>query len=487
MLVMRRTGSQPLVRPWALASPILVLLLALPLLRPLRHPDANQVSDDEAARLATIAAAVEHHSLSLEGLDLGSGVPLPDTGLIRAHGHIYSRQPPVMAVLLSGPYWVMSRWHLTLRESPILAPYLLTLFGVTIPVALAAGLIYKMGRVFELRRQVRCALAAAVVFGSGMFSYAVVLNPHASAAALVLGSAGALIYVANSRKPRRNIWWLIAAGGCAGLAMTLDPPAAVFPIPLMLTIFAMRWPIVRRTAGAALFALGVVPPVYLHLALNFPITGDWKPALLHRELEVSRTGDSAKMATWSSVGEALAPAGRPDLDPDDDLPLVTGWHAWVRPVTRLIGCLFGAPGLLTPFPGLIVGGLGMVGVLRGNWPGPIRAVAISSAVGAILIMLAYSLTWADVRGAMFANRWFVAFLPLTLFWAGGWIRREHHYLQWTAACVLLIFSVGVGVVGATDPLPRDGYDQYTAAAAAQKLFSASACANGERVALAGQK
>jgi hypothetical protein len=84
---LRRPDSRPLVRPWALAAPILVLLTALPLLRPLRHPDANSVSDDEASRLATIAAVSEHHRLSLEGLDLGPDVPLPATGLIRAGAH----------------------------------------------------------------------------------------------------------------------------------------------------------------------------------------------------------------------------------------------------------------------------------------------------------------------------------------------------------------------------------------------------------------
>src|SRR5271165_6183431 len=92
--------SRPVVRPWAMAVPILVILVALPLLRPLRHPDANEVSDDEAARLATIAAVVEHHSLSLEGLNLGPSVPLPSIALIRSHDHIYSNQPPVPAVLL---------------------------------------------------------------------------------------------------------------------------------------------------------------------------------------------------------------------------------------------------------------------------------------------------------------------------------------------------------------------------------------------------
>jgi MFS family permease len=458
------------MRPWALAAPILVLIVSLPLLRPLRHPDANNVSDEEAARLATIAAVVEHHSLSLEGLNLGPGVPLPDTGLVRWNDRVFSRQPPTMAVLLAGPYWVLTRFHLTLRNSPVLAAYLLTLIGVTIPVAAAAGLIYKMSRVFELRRPLRCAMAIVVVFGSGLISYAVALNPHAPAAALILGSVAGLLFVANSRKPRRNIWWLIASGGCASLAMALDPPAAIFPPALLLVIFTMRWPIVRRSAGAALFLLGVIPPLYLHLALNYRITGDWKPAMLHPELTLARTGTGADLADWGSVGAALAPATRVPPDEEEDLPPMSGWARLERPTERLISCLIGPHGVLTHFPVVIVGVLGMFAVMHRHWPGSVKSLAVVTAAGAIAILIAYSFTFADPRGAMFANRWFVVFLPLTLFWSGAWARSRHSVAVWTAAGIVLFFSVAVSLVGATDPLPRQGYNRYTAAAAAQRLF-----------------
>ena len=55
----RRWQERPKVRPWALAGPVIILLICLPLLRPLRHP--AQISDDEQARLATIRALVERH------------------------------------------------------------------------------------------------------------------------------------------------------------------------------------------------------------------------------------------------------------------------------------------------------------------------------------------------------------------------------------------------------------------------------------------
>jgi len=448
--------------------------VALPLLRPLRHPGANSVSDDEAARLATIVAVAEHHSLSLEGLDLGPGVPLPSTGLVRSHDRIYSSQPPVMAVILAGPYWVLGKFHLTLRSSPVLTQFLLTLIGVTIPVACAAGLIYKMSRAFELRREIRCALAAAVVFGGGLISYAVVLNSHAPAATLVLASAACLVYLANSRKPRRSIWWAIAAGTCSGLAAALDPPAAVFVVLFVLVLLAMRWPIMRRTAAAGLFIFGVVPPLYLHLALNYPITGDYKPAVLHRELILARTGSRAALASWGSVGADLAPVNPPpDLTnaDDEDLLPVTRWSLLERPTERLTSAILGDHGLLTHFPLLLLGVLGIASVMRGHWPGSAKALALTTLLGASAIVVGYALIPADPGTPGFANRWFIVFLPVTLFWIGAWVRAPHRPLVWTVAGSLLVFSTAVSLVGATDPLPRDGFGGYTAISALRRLLS----------------
>src|SRR5580658_5891754 len=105
---------------------------------------------------------------------------------------------------------------------------------------------------------------------------------------------------------------------------------------------------VRRSAGAALFACGLAFPLYLVLAFNYPVAGDWKPAMLHRELILARTGSGADLASWGSVGAALAPATPPPVSDDDDLPPpVTGWGAMIRPTVRLILSVCGGHGLLS--------------------------------------------------------------------------------------------------------------------------------------------
>ena len=49
-----------------------MLTVTLPLLRPLRHPDPNGISDEELARLATVQAIVEHKTLAIDETDFKS-------------------------------------------------------------------------------------------------------------------------------------------------------------------------------------------------------------------------------------------------------------------------------------------------------------------------------------------------------------------------------------------------------------------------------
>src|SRR4051812_33406987 len=104
-----RYRPKKMVRPWALSAPILVLIVALPLLRPLRYPAPSQMSDEERARLATVQAIVEHGTLHIDATDFTT-----IRNKIDVRDRWYSNQPPTMSVLLSGPYWLMHRNGLTL-------------------------------------------------------------------------------------------------------------------------------------------------------------------------------------------------------------------------------------------------------------------------------------------------------------------------------------------------------------------------------------
>src|SRR5947209_4824450 len=165
----RTMPKRQVVRPWALAVPILVLIVALPLLRPLRNPYG--AGSNELSRLAQIQALAENHTLEISGtaflpfLRADDLAHPPDTiQLADKHdGHYshYSDKAPVLSVILAGAYLVMQRFGLSFQENQSFVVYLLTILCSVVPVASSAGMIYRMGRLFELRRPLRTALALA--------------------------------------------------------------------------------------------------------------------------------------------------------------------------------------------------------------------------------------------------------------------------------------------------------------------------------------
>ena len=469
------------VRPWALSAPIVVLLICLPLLRPLRQPDPRLIADDEQSRLATVQAIVEQRTMAIEGTAFSA-----THDKIAVGSHLYSNQPPMLAVLLSGPYWVIHRLGWSFDRDPEWVAYLLTLIGVTLPVALSAGVVYRLGRLFELRRPVRAALGLAVVAGSGLISYATVLNSHASAATLLLCAVACLFHATLAKTHWRGLAWIGTSGLCAALAGCIDPPAAIFLVLLFPAIIALRWPAARRIAGIALYGLGAVAPILLHAKLMKPITGDIKPGLFHPELAANPEDEAANellptafrgRSAWTSIRHKLAAiaqiARRPDpqtaaREEDDDEPLTFWRGLWYR-IARGVSIFLGPHGIFSHFPLLIFGVVGVSMVMHRHWPATTKVMAAATVMGSLTVIGVYAAIRSDLREAMFATRWFVAFLPLVLFWAGAWLRKPHRPLAWAVAGLLLTFSVGASLIGATGPLPRAGFDRYTVAGALHNL------------------
>ena len=472
----RRYLTKPHVRPWALSSPILVLLICLPLLRPLRHPADYDVSADETARLATLQALVEHRTLAIDDTLAHPTERAPGQTMIGRDGRRYSKQPPVMAVLLSGSYWAMHRRGFTMADNPILVPYLLTIIAVTLPVAGAAGLVYRMGRLFELRRPIRAGLGAAVVLASGLVSYGVVLNAHAPAAVLVMCAGACFVHLAISKRPASEIW-MIVAGLCAALAATLEPSAAVFAVLLAAVPLAMRWRPWKRVAGILLYAIGMTPPLMLHAYLTMPITGDLLPGVLHRDLAATEIRPHLSAVDAINSGET----------DDPTMPAVESswWSQALDDVARVFGALVGAHGLFSHFPVLILGFFGVGAIMHRHWPTATKVLAAATVAGAAVVVITFATATPARTGSMFAARWFVVFVPMLLFWSGAWLRRSHHPLAWAGAALLLLFSMSVSLLGATNPFPREGYDRYTAAQALQNLLRPHPIPQDENTLLAG--
>ncbi len=455
------------IRPWGLTASILVLLVALPLLRPLRHPDPTTIADDETVRLATIQAIVEHDTLAIDDL-----APRGIEGTTVVEGHRYATQPPMFAAVLSAAYRPMRAWWgLSLADGAVLAPYLLTVLGVTLPVALAGGILYRMARLFELSRPWRMVLALGVIFGGGLISYATVLNAHAPAAVLILGSSACLLHLGTVKNPMHSGAWLVLAGLCAAMGTTLEPTAGVFFLLFIAVIFTYRWTPSLRLGGALLYLLGAGPPLLLHVVLTMPVFGSALP--INMVLPTARPAVAATLSGVAGPGGAPAPESAFFIDAPEQAPADSMWLDIGRWMGRLLEAMLGAHGLLSHFPILIVAMLGCVAVMHRHWPTSTKTLAVIALAGAAVVVLCTVSGRSDWRGAMFASRWFVVFLPLVVFWAGAWLRRGHRRGSWALASAATAFSVVVSVVGASNPYPRGGFDSYTALAAWQSWTAPS--------------
>ena len=185
---------------------------------------------------------------------------------------------PAYPIALGGIVWLLGRVGLTFAREPDQTLYALTLVGATLPVALAAALVYRMGRAFELKRPWRAGLALGCVFATGWFASAVVLNPRAPAAAGVVLACGLVLHVQRSRRPRYAVAWLMPAGLCVAGAGVLDPAALPFWLIVPAGTVALRIGWRERLIGLGLLLAGAAGPIALHATINTRISGGLIPA-----------------------------------------------------------------------------------------------------------------------------------------------------------------------------------------------------------------
>lgn len=420
---------KPLVRPWALGGPILLLLLCLPMLQPLRYP--TELIPEQRELLAMVRQNVEGRLAQVET------PPLSLRGL--------NEPSPTFALVLAGPAWALQRlgWA-DFENGATLMTYLLIALGVTLPAALSAGLVYRMARLFELSRPHRAALGLLCVAGSGLVGYATTLNPHALSAALVIGASAATLHALRAAPAGRGVAWAPLAGFCAVLAASLD--VAAMPVALLMPLVFLAWRVAwpMRLLGVAMFFVGAAAPAILH-------------GVLH----------AGSLAAPFSELAAQPPIYRIDDQSDDP---ESGWMPWLAyHADRALEVTAGAHGFLSHFPVLVYGLIGTLMLMHRHWPEAVKWLAAGTMLAAVMAVGAVVLSRADLFDAGYATRWFVAFSPLLLFWAGAWLRKPHRGMTWVIAAALAAFSVAAGMIGAARPMPPGGYHGYTAASALRML------------------
>jgi hypothetical protein len=219
---------------------------------------------------------------------------------------------------------------------------------------------------------------------------------------------------------------------------------------------------VQRLGGLLVYVLAAAAPVLLHVSLVQRTTGNvWQGCGLGTERPLTDGGRG-------DAGVGGVSVTFPEYEEEED-PQASALQPLWAGLARIAAAFFGRHGVLSHFPVVLLGVVGVTMVMHRHWPSTTKVLASATLVGGGVIIVLYALRAIDWTQAMFGTRWFVVFLPLTVFWSGVWLRRRHRTTSWVLAGVLLAFSAGVSLLGATGPLPPGGFGVYTAAGAARNL------------------
>ena len=242
------------------------------------------LSANDRSRWLTIRSLVERGSFTIEDFVAEPGWDTIDAVVHEgADGvpHLYSSKPPLLPVLLAGPYWVATKltgW--TLADHPFeLGRGLMLIYGIlplAVTILFTHGLVERVGRT-DWGRFYGMIL---ICFGTFLTTFSVVLTNHLPAAACVAASAWGCWRICIDGERGR---WLIAGTAlAAALAASFDLPALAW------TAFvagALVWCDPRRSLLAGTPAMLLVAAAAV--GANYAAHGTIEPAYAHRRGEES--------------------------------------------------------------------------------------------------------------------------------------------------------------------------------------------------------
>jgi hypothetical protein len=339
------------VRGLVTRGEVLVALLVLVAVGPLVHPNGAQ----QASRYVLTAAIWDEGTFRLDSY---ADLDPPVLGIDRSvrQGHTYSDKAPLQP-MLAVPFYASFRAvggepATEARYSQNLGIWWLTFWTATVPSAILAALMYRMGRRVSLRTGLASSLA--LFFGSMLLPFAALLFGHALAAALVFAAFSLLV---GALTPGR----LAGAGALIGAAVATEYTAGIAAIILTsLVIWRNRVALGWFLAGAVPFAL--LLGWYHAVAFGSPIAHPYRYSAFNEVTAEAR----GFFAIFSS------------FNPENGLAVFVSWR-----------------GFLLASPIVLLGLVGLVTFLRSRTRGDafIAVTAIAMFVGFLLIPLFWTNPW----------------------------------------------------------------------------------------------
>ena len=358
---------------------------------------------NDGSRLATVEALVDHRTWAIDQ-SIFVKTPASDSEArnpyrfgdklkkngtfdkLYINGHYYSDKSPVPALLLAIFYACCQvLFGLKASTQPEIFCYWMTVASCGVPYVIAVLATFKMGRLVGLTPFSRWLLTGSFALATIALVYARQVNSHlpllSVTAVLMLALAALAKQVEDGPWSRR----LVVGIGClAGLGYSID--LGTGPLLLAFTGLLIAWRC-RRAGALALFALGALPWLACHHAINYSIGGTWGPA--------------------NAVPEYF---DWPDVQFPDKLKLTGTWHhANVLDFLEYAaGLLFGKRGFVghnLPLFLLVPAGAFLLCLRPREWPELLLAWGYCGAT-----WLVYAALSNNYAGGCCSVRWFVPLL-----------------------------------------------------------------------------
>ncbi|MEY4548474.1 MAG: hypothetical protein RL685_4669 [Pseudomonadota bacterium] len=236
--------------------------------------DSSRENANTGSRYATIQALVDHGTFWIDNTHYVGTIDKYKVG-----EHYISSKPPMLSTLGAGCYWLyqaitgkgIGKW-----EGGVVRFVSLCTGGLFHVVFMV--FFYRLS-VLLLKREVAILIAmAGACFAYLGVAYATAINNHSPAAALAV--CGLYYACAIRHGTEKKLWHWPVAGFVLGLLPTIDLPSLAISGVIGLYLLAHDW---KKTL--IWFVPAALPPLLVHLALCYQISGSFRPFYLNSELK----------------------------------------------------------------------------------------------------------------------------------------------------------------------------------------------------------
>ena len=350
----------------------------------LASPIAQQ--DLALSRLATIYSLTEYGTFYIDSPDGEEPNPFAPYTVdkVMARGRLMSSKPPVLPLMMTAQYAVLRGvFGLDLMDDfgRAAVTRILTLTFVGIPFVLTVFVFDRTIALFDVDPLIRHVMTLFLAFGTQLWGFSIIINNHiAGALCLMVSLYFALGLIYGKLKPAP--WRFLAFGLAAGLVVTIDMPASIWPAIAGLCLI-YHFPRQTLTWGAAAAAL----PVAVHAGVMLHVTGSPLPVQMHPEMYLYEN------TYWRH------PLGIDGLnDPKG---------------TYFFHMTFGRCGVFILYPVLIAGLMSPLRFILGRKLRFHRPILLG-ALGFIILTAYYVMRTNNYGGTTYGFRWYIAAMPVLL-------------------------------------------------------------------------